>query len=63
MDKKKWYQSRTMWLNVATAVSGAAPLIANFTGLISPPMYAVLLTVVGFANMYLRMRTDTGIEK
>ena len=59
---KKWYKSRTMWLNLATVVAGGAPLVANFTGLISPLVYAMLMTAVGLANIALRLLTDTGIE-
>lgn len=60
---KKWYKSRTVWLNIATAVAGTAPIIANFTGLVSPLTYAMLLSAVGVANVALRLLTDTGIEK
>jgi hypothetical protein len=59
---KKKYQSRTVWLAVATAIAGAGPLVANFTGIVSPMSYAIALTVVGVANYYLRLQTDTGIE-
>lgn len=62
MNKKKWYKSRTVWLNVATVVAGASPLVANFTGLVSPFAYALLLTAVGVANIALRFLTDTGVE-
>lgn len=59
---KKWYRSRTVWLAVATAIAGAGPLVANFTGIVSPILYAIALTVIGIANMYLRLDTDSGIE-
>lgn len=62
MEKKRWYQSRTVWLNVATVVAGGGPLVANFTGLVSPFAYALLLTAVGGANIALRLLTDKGIE-
>jgi len=62
-QQKKWYQSRTVWLNIATCVAGASPLLANFTGLISPLTYAILLTAVGMANIALRFLTEQGIEK
>ena len=62
MNTKKWYQSRTVWLNVATAVAGGAPLVANFTGLVSPLVYAIMLTFIGAANIALRLLTDTGVE-
>jgi hypothetical protein len=62
-QNKKWYKSRTVWLNVATAVAGASPLVANFTGLVSPATYALLLTAVGVANIALRLLTDTGVER
>lgn len=59
---KKWYQSRTVWLNIATVVAGGMPLVANFSGLVNPLFYAGLLTVVGAANVALRFLTDKGIE-
>ena len=62
LQTKKWYKSKTVWLNVATAVAGATPLIANFTGLVSPFTYALLLTVVGIANIALRFLTVEGVE-
>lgn len=60
--KKKWYKSRTVWLNIATFVAGAGPLVANFTGLVSPLAFAILLTFVGAANIALRLLTDQGVE-
>ncbi len=63
MPKKKWYLSKTVWLNVATVVAGAGPLVGNFMGLVSPLVYAILLTVVGLGNVALRFITDQGIEK
>lgn len=60
--KKKWYKSKTVWLNVATVVAGAGPLVANFTGLVNPLVFALLLTGVGLANVALRFLTDQGIE-
>lgn len=61
--RKKWYKSRTVWLNVATVIAGAGPLVANFTGLVSPLTYALLLTAVGIGNIALRFLSDSGIEK
>ena len=61
-QNKKWWKSKTVWLNVATAVAGASPLIGNFTGIVSPLTYAILLSVVGVANIALRFLTDKGIE-
>jgi len=62
MQKKKWYKSRTVWLNIATVVAGGGPLVANFSGLVNPLFYAVLLTVVGVANVGLRLLTEQGVE-
>lgn len=59
---KPWYKSRTVWLNVATLLAGAGPVVANFTGLVNPLVYAVMLTIVGGANIGLRFLTDKGIE-
>jgi len=60
---KKWYQSRTVWLNVLTIVASGGSLVGNFSGLLSPVLYAVVMTVIGLANVGLRMVTDQGIEK
>lgn len=62
MKTKRWYKSKTVWLNVATAVAGAGPLVANFTGLVEPFTYALLLTAVGVANVALRFITTQGVE-
>ena len=59
---KPWYKSKTMWFNIATVLAGAGPIVANFTGLVSPFAYALLLSVVGGANIALRLMTDKGIE-
>lgn len=59
---KKWYRSKTVWLNVATVVAGSAPLVGNFVGLVSPLTYAILMTAVGVGNIALRFLTDQGIE-
>lgn len=59
---KPWYKSKTVWLNVATVVAGGGPLVANFTGLVSPVTYAILLTFIGLANVALRFITTKGID-
>jgi len=59
---KKWYTSKTIWLNVATVVAGAAPLVGNFVGLVSPITYAILMTCVGGANIAVRFMTETRVN-
>ena len=59
---KRWYESKTMWLGLATMIAGAGPIVANFTGLVHPLVYASALALVGVANMYVRLKTNQGIE-
>ena len=60
---KKWYQSKTIWINVLTLGVG---VLAVFTGsewiMQHPQAAAILVAVSGTMNMLLRLFTSTGIE-
>ena len=63
---KQWYQSKTMWLNIAAGVSAAAGLLVMYLPLlevvISAKVYGITLFIVSMLNVGLRKITDTGIE-
>lgn len=63
MEEKKWYKSKTVWVNALTVVAGLAPLLSNWTAVMSPTWYAVGLTVVGAANLGLRALTTQPIVR
>ena len=60
---KKWYQSKTMWVNLLTLGVG---VLAVFTGsewiMANPQAAAVLVAVSGTANMLLRLFTSEAIQ-
>lgn len=47
---KKWYQSKTIWLNLVTFLAG----IGSFSGVI-PVDPRIILTVAAIANTILRI--------
>ena len=61
---KKWYKSRTLWLNAAfaalTAVEAGLHLLQSQVG---ASAYLVIAGLVAGGNMMLRILTMTGIEK
>ncbi len=61
---KKWYKSKTLWLNAAfaalTAIEASIHLMQTALG---PASYLVLAGCVAGGNMILRTVTTTGIEK
>ena len=66
MDKK-WYESKTVWLNAAsvltTLLGAVAQVLPSLQGLIDLKTYLVVGAVVGVANIVLRTYfTSTAIE-
>lgn len=64
MTRKKWWKSKTLWLNAAFA--GLTVMEANLSMLqsvIGPHAYLVLAGLVAGGNMILRTLTTEGIEK
>ena len=63
--KKKWYKSRTVWVNVATvliAVTAGLPTYLPFLAeLISAALMSKILFGVGVVNLLLRKITKQAI--
>lgn len=59
---KPWYQSKTMWFNLAVTglgiASSAVPFLKPF---VNPKTFGMLTTAVGMGNMALRAVTNTAI--
>jgi len=60
---KPWYKSKMIWLNVFTFVAGLGPVIGEFSGLIDPVTYSLLLAGVGLANVALRTITNQELTR
>ena len=60
---KKWWQSKTMWINMLTLAVG---VLAVFTGsewiMANPQVAAMLVAVSGTMNMLLRLFTSEAIQ-
>lgn len=58
---KKWYASKTVWINVVSAVIAVA-LYASDSGLfgVDPEAYVAALAIL---NIILRFLTDSGVER
>lgn len=58
MDSKKWYMSKTLWVNMlAAAIAG---LQAYKGGMVNPELQ---VAIVAALNMYLRKMTTKPITK
>jgi hypothetical protein len=59
---KKWYQSRTIWINlVLTILGGVATVLQQAP--VSPDWVAGIVAVAGALNIFLRADTTTGITR
>ena len=62
--EKKWYQSKTVWLNVGVTLTGLlvalgqSPLLMDNIEALS-----LITTIQGALNIFLRFVSDTPIEK
>jgi len=64
---KKWYRSKTIWLNVAsvvaTLVSALSQVLPSLQGLLDIQTYIIVNAGVAFLNIILRAYfTSTAIE-
>jgi len=64
---KKWYESKTIWLNVAsvvaTLVSALSQVLPSLQGLLDIQTYIIVNAGVAFLNIVLRAYfTSTAIE-
>lgn len=63
---KKWYKSRTIWFNLATALVIASAEIAPLLDVVAPETqvelrtYVILASVIG--NLILRFLTESRVE-
>lgn len=58
---KKWYQSRTLWMNVVSIVVVLTTALAD-PSLISPQVAAGAGVALSVANIVLRLITELPIE-
>ncbi len=58
MEQKHWYQSKTIWLNIAVIVLGAAAEVFK----LFPQAAQAALVVAGLLNFALRFKTEQGIK-
>lgn len=61
MKTKRWYLSKTLWLNIITGVVSVLMMLARDPYWADQALF--LLMAVSVLNAVLRVLTDTGIEK
>jgi len=64
---KKWYESKTVWLNlasvIATLVGAVVQVLPSLQGILDIKTYLIVGAVVGVVNIVLRTYfTSTAIE-
>ena len=60
---KNWYQSKTMWLNIVLAITGAAVMYLPMLESVLPNnAFAILLFSSNAINMVLRKVTTAAIK-
>lgn len=62
MEKKPWYKSKTMWVNILTVLAGAGSVAQIWTPYLGPVGSGAVLSAVGVANLILRSVTQNGIS-
>lgn len=67
MGDKKWWQSKTIWTNVALLVIEISNQAGRFLGLISSPELSATISqwlpvAAAIANIYLRTITRKGVS-
>ena len=63
MDTTKWYLSKTLWVNVVSALAALAGVFNFDLGLTPEVQATVVTTVLALANVVLRLTTKTAIVK
>ena len=62
---KKWYQSKTMWVNLLTFLTVVVGALIEFLpaleAVLSPDIYKWALGVLAAANLWLRRISKSGI--
>ena len=57
MENKKWYMSKTLWVNTIAGIAGLVQAITG-TAIMNPEAQVGILALV---NMVLRLITKTGL--
>jgi hypothetical protein len=61
---KRWYQSKTLWFNVAVAIGAAIEASLTLVqGYFDPRVFLALIGLVAGVNVVLRFLTTTGVSK
>jgi hypothetical protein len=67
VPKKKWYRSKTLWLNLAASAllltEGLSYHIQGLTPFFDPATLALITFGLGVVNVVLRTITTQGVEK
>lgn len=65
METKKWYQSKTIWMGIVTAVIGAVETICRLFGvdLSTVWWFGIVVFILGACGIYGRVNTTTKIGK
>ena len=58
---KKWYQSKTIWINLLTLAAGLLVVVSNEQWIMND-YSGYVLGVIGFVNCALRFTTNEGVE-
>lgn len=58
--RKRWYKSKTLWVNIATAVASVTLILSTDVAWKDYAQY--LLMANALVNATLRLMTDEGIE-
>ncbi len=63
VEPKKWYQSKTMLLNLAvTGLGVASTVVPALRPFVNPRTFSLITTGLGMANTILRMTTNQPIK-
>lgn len=61
---KAWFESKTVWLNILTALAGIIQLVIEFLNGVDFSVNAIFLLLVGVVNIIIRIFfTKTEIER
>ncbi len=60
---KKWFESKTLWVNFAIVLVGLEQQFPVLEAAIDPKWYGIGLFVIGVANMLLRLVTKEAVTK
>jgi len=61
-EKKKWWQSKTMWVNLLLAIAGLFMKLFPESGLDSIMNESNLILIISVINLILRATTKKAIE-